>query len=46
MSKTKMTFERARELLDEVNAVIAEYDPVLKEKARDILLEVLFGSQI
>jgi hypothetical protein len=46
MGKTKMSFGQARALLDEVNEVIATYDPVLKEKARDILLEALFGAQI
>jgi hypothetical protein len=29
-------------LLDEINAAISSYDPVLKEKARDILLEHAF----
>ena len=29
-------------LLDEINAAISSYDPVLKEKARDILLEQAF----
>ncbi|MET0396836.1 MAG: hypothetical protein ABW277_08445 [Longimicrobiaceae bacterium] len=34
----------AKELLDEINTAISSYDPVLKEKARDILLERAFGS--
>lgn len=34
----------AKELLDEINTTISSYDPVLKEKARDILLERAFGS--
>lgn len=33
----------AKELLDEINTAISSYDPVLKEKARDILLERVFG---
>lgn len=33
---------RAR--LDEINAAISAYDPVLKEKARDILLQAAFGE--
>lgn len=32
-------------LLDEINAVISSYDPVLKEKARDILLEHAFRGR-
>ncbi|CAA9374236.1 MAG: hypothetical protein AVDCRST_MAG89-4854, partial [uncultured Gemmatimonadetes bacterium] len=31
------------ELLDEINTAISSYDPVLKERARDILLEHAFG---
>ncbi len=31
-----------RALLDEINAAISSYDPVLKERARDILLERAF----
>lgn len=38
-------FQQARSLLDEINAAIAGYDPVLKEKARDILLEVAFADR-
>ncbi|WP_420128070.1 hypothetical protein [Longimicrobium sp.] len=33
-----------KELLDEINAAISSYDPVLKERARDILLERAFGT--
>lgn len=33
-----------KELLDEINAAISSYDPVLKEQARDILLERAFGA--
>jgi hypothetical protein len=33
-----------KELLDEINATISSYDPVLKERARDILLERAFGA--
>ena len=33
-----------KELLDEINTAISSYDPVLKEKARDILLERAFGT--
>ena len=32
-----------KELLDEINTAISSYDPVLKERARDILLEHAFG---
>lgn len=35
---------QVKELLDEINAAISSYDPVLKERARDILLERAFGS--
>jgi hypothetical protein len=34
---------QVRELLDEINAAISSYDPVLKETARDILIERAFG---
>ncbi len=34
--------KQVKELLDEINAAISSYDPVLKEKARDILLERAF----
>src|SRR5687767_10411410 len=33
-----------KELLDEINAAISSYDPVFKERARDILLERAFGG--
>jgi len=33
----------AKALLDEINAAISGYDSVLKERARDILLEEAFG---
>lgn len=36
--------KEAKELLDEINATISSYDPVLKEKARDILIERAFGG--
>jgi hypothetical protein len=45
MNRAKMDFDRARALLDEVNSAIAGYDEVLKERARDILLETLFDGQ-
>lgn len=35
----------AKELLDEINRAISDYDPVLKEQARDILLERAFGTR-
>lgn len=38
-------FERTKRLLDQINAVISGYDPVLKERARDILLTSSFGSK-
>jgi hypothetical protein len=34
---------QAKDLLDEINAAISAYDPVLKETARDILIEHAFG---
>lgn len=34
---------QVKELLDQINAAITSYDPVLKERARDILLEQAFG---
>jgi hypothetical protein len=36
---------QVKELLDEINGAISSYDPVLKERARDILLERAFGAQ-
>jgi hypothetical protein len=35
---------QVKELLDEINAAISGYDPVLKERARDLLLERAFGT--
>ena len=35
--------EKTKRLLDEINAAISEYDPILKEQARDILLKSIFG---
>lgn len=35
--------QEVKALLDEINATISSYDPVLKERARDILLERAFG---
>jgi hypothetical protein len=35
--------KQVKELLDEINAAITRYDPVLKEKARDLLLDRAFG---
>lgn len=35
---------QVKELLDEINSAISSYDPVLKERARDILLERAFGG--
>ena len=37
--------KEAKQLLDEINDAISGYDPVLKEKARDILLERAFGDR-
>ncbi len=36
-------FEETKRLLDKINRVISGYDPVLREKARDILLRETFG---
>ncbi|HEX2081140.1 MAG TPA: hypothetical protein VHG08_25785 [Longimicrobium sp.] len=36
--------KQVKELLDEINAAISSYDPVLKERARDLLLERAFGG--
>jgi hypothetical protein len=36
--------EDTRRLLDEINAAISKYDPVLRNHARDILLSKAFGS--
>jgi hypothetical protein len=35
--------KQVKELLDEINAAISGYDPVLKETARDLLIERAFG---
>jgi len=35
--------QEVKALLDEINATISSYDPVLKETARDILIERAFG---
>jgi hypothetical protein len=45
MNRAKTDFDKTRALLDDVNTAIAGYDDVLKEKARDILLDVLFQEQ-
>lgn len=37
--------KQVRELLDEINAAISSYDPVLKETARDLLIERAFGRR-
>lgn len=37
--------QEVKALLDEINATISSYDPVLKERARDILLERAFGTR-
>ena len=34
----------AKKLLDEINSAVSSYDAVLKEQARDILLEKAFGK--
>jgi len=36
-------FTETKRLLDEINAAISGYDPILKEHARDILLKTIFG---
>lgn len=36
--------KEAKELLDEINTTISAYDPVLKEKALEILLDRAFGG--
>lgn len=35
--------QEVKALLDEINTTISAYDPVMKERARDILLERAFG---
>ncbi|MFL5385728.1 MAG: hypothetical protein ACJ8GN_24705 [Longimicrobiaceae bacterium] len=37
--------QEVKALLDEINEAISGYDPVLKEKARDLLLERAFGAR-
>jgi hypothetical protein len=37
--------KEAKKVLDEINAAVASYDPVLKEQARDILLKQAFGTE-
>lgn len=37
--------EQVKSVLDEINQAISGYDPVLKEKALDILLEQAFGGR-
>lgn len=36
-------FRETKNLLDEINATISAYDPILREPARDILLREVFG---
>jgi len=38
--------QEVRAVLDEINSAISSYDPVLKERARDILLERAFGGRV
>ena len=40
------TLNHTKRLLDEINVAISQYDPVLREKARDILLAKAFGFAI
>lgn len=37
--------QEVKALLDEINEAISGYDPVLKERARDILLDRAFGAR-
>ena len=37
--------QEVKALLDQINDAITSYDPVLKERARDILLERAFGTR-
>jgi hypothetical protein len=37
--------QEVKALLDEINDAISGYDPVLKERARDLLLERAFGTR-
>ncbi len=38
-----MDISDTKKLLDEINAAVSSYDPVMKEHARDILLKRAFG---
>ena len=38
------SMDEAKALLDRINATISEYDPVLKERARDILIATAFDG--
>ncbi|HSU17336.1 hypothetical protein [Longimicrobium sp.] len=38
--------QEVKAVLDEINNAISSYDPVLKERARDILLERAFGGRV
>jgi len=38
-------FEETKALLDQINDAIESYDPVLKEKARDILIQTMFNGR-
>jgi hypothetical protein len=35
-----------KKILDEINAAVSSYDPVLKERARDLLLKQAFGTGV
>lgn len=37
--------KQVKELLDEINQAISGYDPVLKERARDLLIDTAFGRR-
>jgi hypothetical protein len=37
--------KETKKVLDEINAAVASYDPILKEQARDILLKQAFGTE-
>lgn len=36
--------EETKRILEEINAAVSKYDPILREKARDILLRTAFGT--
>jgi len=38
------SISEAKKLLDEINAALSSYDPVMREQARDILFKEAFGS--